>query len=89
MARLESPQKHTRDNMRVLKEIENSAYYSKLMHNMVLDLLDQVDEASTDLAKQLEAETAVMPIQRENGRIVMPCLRSTTTDYAITSPKCC
>ena len=72
MARLESPQKHTRDNMRVLKEIENSAYYSKLMHNMVLDLLDQVDEASTDLAKQLEAETAVMPIQRENGRIVMP-----------------
>lgn len=37
MARLESPQKHTRDNMRVLKEIENSAYYSKLMHNMVLD----------------------------------------------------
>lgn len=71
MARLESQQKHTRDNVRVLNEIEDNDYYRKLVHNMVVDLLDQVDDMSADQAKQLEAATAVRPMHRENGHIVM------------------
>lgn len=71
MARMESQQKHTRDNMRVLEEIENNDYYRGLVHNMVVDLLSQVDTMSIDLAKQLEEKTAVVPTHRENGYMVM------------------
>ena len=86
MARMESQQKHTRDNMRVLATIENDDNYRKLMYNKVIEILSQVDTMSIDLAEQLEAETAVIPTRRENG---YPCRRNTTTDYADTSLKCC
>lgn len=89
MARMESQQKHTRDNMRVLATIENDDNYRKLMYNKVIEILSQVDTMSIDLAEQLEAETAVIPTRRENGYIVYPCRRNTTTDYADTSLKCC
>lgn len=72
MARMESQQKHTRDNMRVLNEIENNDCYRKLVYNMVIDILRQVDTMSIDMAEQLEAETAVIPTRQENGYIVMP-----------------
>ena len=72
MARMESQQKHTRDNMRVLATIENDDNYRKLMYNKVIEILSQVDTMSIDLAEQLEAETAVIPTRRENGYIVIP-----------------
>lgn len=72
MARMESQQKHTRDNMRVLEEIENNDCYRKLVYNMVIDILRQVDTMSIDMAEQLEAETAVIPTRQENGYIVIP-----------------
>lgn len=43
MARMESQQKHTRDNMRVLATIENDDNYRKLMYNKVIEILSQVD----------------------------------------------
>ena len=57
--------------MRVLATIENDDNYRKLMHNKVIEILNQVDTMSIDLAKQLEAETAAIPTRRENGYIVV------------------
>ena len=59
MARMESQQKHTRDNMRVLATIENDDNYRKLMYNKVIEILSQVDTMSIDLAEQLEAENEI------------------------------
>ena len=77
MARMESQQKHTRDNMRVLATIENDDNYRKLMYNKVIEILSQVDTMSIDLAEQLEAETAVIPTRQRT----MPTRRSSAVDF--------
>lgn len=70
MARLDSQSLHQYDNAKRLNEIETSPYYHGLVHDMIVDLLNETIDMVDKKAKELEAETTQMKTEwTDTGRI--------------------